>query len=230
MNRKRKKQIVSTVVVFLFFLAGGIWYLFQKDAVSAPSENRTGLTGVFSMAEPEASKASGLEDTDGKKPGEQEQTEPEQWTVYVCGAVNQPGVYILSADSRLYEAVAMAGGFSKEADCSYHNLARTVADGERIYILSVEETSRLTMEQQVTGETEAAEQAGSSGNVLIDINAADREQLMELPGIGEAKASAILEYRRRVGRFTAIEEIMNVSGIGEAMFEKIKDKIMVKSN
>ena len=82
------------------------------------------------------------------------------------------------------------------------------------------------MEQQVAGEEGAV--TNSSGAGLLNINTATAELLMELPGIGEAKAAAILEYRARIGSFTALEELMNVSGIGEAMFEKIKDKITLK--
>ena len=107
-----------------------------------------------------------------------------------------------------------------------YNLARNISDGERIYIVSVSETKQLSAEHKVTGE-EGATSTETGEALVINLNTATVKQLMELPGIGEAKATAILEYRKKVGRFTATEEIMNVSGIGEAMYEKIKDKITV---
>ncbi len=217
MNRKRKKQMITTMAVLLFFLIGGIWYAVYRNTASEPAERETNITGVLENIPWE------------EEPSEQESKEPEEVLVYVCGAVNQPGVYTLGKNSRLYEAVALAGGFSEVADCSYHNLARTLTDGERVYILSTEETSRLTTEQQVDGETEAAKSYIQEEG-LININLADKKQLMELPGIGEAKAESIIEYRTRIGQFTNIEEIKNVSGIGDAMFEKIKDRIMVQLN
>lgn len=221
MNRKRKKQM-TTVVVLLFFLAAGLWYFFKNGGFSEKQENKTELTGVLDIAATGMSVAEAQE----KSPSE-ENEEPAEVVVYVCGAVNSPGIYTLAEDSRLYEAVTLAGGFSAEADPAYHNLARSIADGERIYILSVAETKALTTEQRVDGE-EGTDRVSSGANARINLNTATAEQLMELPGIGEAKAAGILEYRARIGQFADIEEIMNVSGIGEAMFEKIKDKITVK--
>ena len=119
----------------------------------------------------------------------------------------------------------MAGGFSAEADPTYHNLARYLEDEERIYILTYAETKELTVQEKAEGE-EGAEEI--SVGTLINLNTATKEQLTTLPGIGEARAESILEYRAKVGAFTDIEEIMNISGIGEAMFAKIRDKITVK--
>lgn len=221
MNRKTKKQWKAAVVV-LFFLLAGLWYFAGSDGFVKKQEDQTELTGVFQnvtelTVTPEA----------GQKAPEENPASGKKLVVYVCGAVKEPGIYTLSEGSRLYEAVTLAGGFSAEADPSYHNLARSIADGERIYILSIDETKVLTAEQQVSGE-EGAKKETQGANTPINLNTASAEQLMELPGIGEARAADILEYRAKIGQFTAIEEIMNVSGIGEAMFEKIKDKITVK--
>lgn len=214
-NRKTKNRI-KIVVTVLFFLAAGIGYFLWSGDDTEEKENKE-LTGVLT----ESTITPFVEDT------KEEATEvSERLIVYVCGAVNTPGVYVLSPDSRLYEAIDMAGGFSAEADLSYHNLARSISDGERIYILSFDETEELSAKQQVEGEE--GEKAGPERTGLINLNTATVEQLTSLPGIGEAKAVDILEYRAKAGKFTAIEEIKNVSGIGEAMFEKIKDKITVK--
>lgn len=216
MNRKRKKQVVI-VVVLLFFLVAGLWYYLQGGRIEKQQRTDTEMTGVLDILATEVSVT---------EPPGQEDSVPKELVVYVCGAVESPGIYTLPADSRLYEAIRMAGGFSKEADPAYHNLARSIEDGERIYILSSSETNALTTEQQVAGEEGTADLSQANG--LINLNTATAEQLMTLPGIGEARAADILAYRNKIGQFTDIEELMNVSGIGEARFEKIKDKITVK--
>jgi len=209
------------VAVILFFLIAGAGYFVWNNSDMAKKEE-TELTGVLELTAGQ---------TPTEYPDEQENSgknaqEQKELVVYVCGSVKEPGIYTLTPGSRLYEAVALAGGFSADADPAYHNLARSISDGERIYIFSFKETKELSIQQQVTGEE--GEARGLSKTGLINLNTATAEQLMELPGIGEAKAKSILEYRTGIGQFTAPEEIMNVSGIGEAMYEKIKDKITVK--
>lgn len=216
MNRKRKKQTV-TVVVFLFFLAAGLWYYFQGSSLVKQKKTDTEMTGVLDILVTEAPVT---------QPPKQEDAKKKEMVVYVCGAVEKPGIYTLPEGSRLYEAIAMAGGFSKKADSAYHNLARAIEDGERIYILSTSETKELTTQQQMEGEEGAGGAVQANG--LINLNTATAEQLMTLPGIGEARAADILAYRAKIGQFTDIEELMNVSGIGEARFERVKDKITVK--
>ena len=214
MNRKTKKY-VKAALVLMFFLGAGVWYFFFEKSSLEKQKTDTELTSILVTVEPEPTFGELFEEV-----------APEEVVVYVCGAVNVPGVYTLPDNSRLYEAVTMAGGFSSEADPAYHNLARSITDGERIYILSVAETKELSAELKVSGEEGAGQAFYQNG--IQNLNTATAEQLMELPGIGEAKATAILSYRAKIGQFTDIEEIMNVSGIGEAMFEKIKDKITVK--
>ena len=216
LNRKRKKQAVITAVI-LFFLAAGLWYYFRGSKLFEQQKTDTELVGVWDTL------ANEVVVTISPSP---EISEIEKVVVHVCGAVVNPGIYTLSTGSRLYEAIAMAGGFSEEADISYHNLARPIEDGERIYILSTSETKELTTEQQVAGESGSSASLQSNGQ--INLNTATIEQLMTLPGIGEARAEEILAYRTKIGKFTDIEELMNVSGIGESRFEKIKDKITVR--
>ena len=214
MNRKTKKY-VKTALILVFFFGAGVWYFFFGKSVLEKQKSDTELTSILDtvVVEPTISEVSEKEKT-------------EEAVVYVCGAVNVPGIYTLPKNSRLYEAITAAGGFSPEADPAYHNLARSITDGERIYILSASETKELSAELRASGE-EGAEQA-SNTNGILNLNTATAVQLMELPGIGEAKAAANLAYRAKIGQFTDIEEIKNVSGIGDAMFEKIKDKITVK--
>ena len=219
LNRKNKKQITVAAVLLFFLMAGAGYFLWSSGSfeVQDTREEMTGVLDTLGEIMPEVQPVEQSVSPDMEK-------QTEEVVVYVCGAVNEPGIYALTAGSRLHEAIVMAGGFSAKADPAYHNLARVITDGERIYILSAEETAALETEQKVAGEGRPVE----TGTGLININTATAELLMELPGIGEAKAAAILEYRARIGSFTAVEELMNVSGIGEAMFEKIKDKITLK--
>ncbi len=132
--------------------------------------------------------------------------------VYICGHVNSPGVVKCQSGMRLYEAVELAGGADDSADMSMVNLAAPVNDGERIYIPSYGEDIPV-MEEETTG--------------LININKATVDELMTLPGIGSSRASDIVSYRTDNGSFQTIEDIMKVSGIKEAAFNKIKNYICV---
>lgn len=139
--------------------------------------------------------------------------------VYVCGAIQNPGVYEVPEGSRLYEVVELAGGMLEEADDMYLNLAREVKDGEQIVILTAEQT----MNSEGSVRTEASDRMQG----LVNINTASVEELTMLTGIGESRAEAIVEYREKNGGFETIDAIMRVSGIKEALFAKIKDRITV---
>lgn len=144
--------------------------------------------------------------------------------VHVCGAVLEPGVYILPEGSRIYEAVAMAGGLSKEADGTFLNQAELLTDGEQIYVPTIQEVSEGT----VVLERSASRTAEADGQEMkINLNTATKEQLCTLPGIGESKANSILAYRETNGAYECIEDIMKVEGIKDGLFQKIKDQITV---
>lgn len=145
-------------------------------------------------------------------------------TVHVCGCVKNPGVYTLDSGMRVNDAVMAAGGFTFDADRDYLNLADAVCDGTKIYIPSSEETADIGFEDSIslnTGKEAAA------GDGLINLNTATREELMTLSGVGESKADAIIRYRDECGPFERIEDIMNIRGIKDGLFNKIKDKIKV---
>lgn len=134
-----------------------------------------------------------------------------QICVHVCGQVCQPGVVMLPEGSRAWEAVEAAGGLSGDAEESAVNLALVLRDGERLYIPSV-------------GEKISQTDSGTDGG-LVNLNTADAARLQTLPGIGESRAADILSYREKNGGFRSVEEIMQVPGIKESIYEKIKDKI-----
>lgn len=137
--------------------------------------------------------------------------------IHICGEVKKPGVYTFSLPPRLTEVVESAGGFTKKADRSAVNLAESVADGSQIMIPS-KKKGKSAEEKEVQGTI-------SEGKV--NINTASREELMKLNGIGESKASQIISYRETNGLFKRIDDIMNISGIKEGVFNKIKDYIIV---
>ncbi len=144
---------------------------------------------------------------------------PEQDTVYihVCGEVKKPGVYTFSESPRVIDAVKAAGGFTKKADRNGVNQAETVPDGTQLTIMAKGKKKAAAAEQE--------DSASSDGKV--NINQAAREELMTLTGIGEAKADQIINYREENGKFQKIEDIMNVPGIKEGVFNNIKEYIMV---
>ena len=135
--------------------------------------------------------------------------------IHICGEVKKPGVYLFSSAPRLVEVVKRAGGFTKKADRSAVNQAESVADGSQIRIPSKKSGKSV----------EKAQDDVSEGKV--NINTASREELMTLNGIGESKASQIISYREANGAFEKIDDIMNITGIKEGVFSKIKDYIIV---
>lgn len=134
--------------------------------------------------------------------------------VDISGEVKNPGVYSAKEGTRLYEIIELAGGLTDEADTNNINQAKYVEDGEKIIIPSIN-----------AGNTSNTD-PGVSNNGLININTANKDKLMELPGVGEAIAQRIIEYRSTT-QFKSIEDIMCVNGIGTVTFEKMKDKITI---
>ena len=146
--------------------------------------------------------------------------------VYICGEVANPGVYELSEDSRIYEAVDAAGGFTENAARESINLASKVSDGMQITIYNKEEAASLPAGGTSAGKNSGQDQMSGSSS-LVNLNTATKEELMTLKGIGESKAEDIIRYRKKSGGFKKIEDIMKISGIKDAGFQKIKDSITV---
>ena len=141
--------------------------------------------------------------------------------------MKNPGVYALVRNSRVYDAIAMAGGLTETAADDYVNQARYLSDGERVYIPQKEELSNLSSSQYAAGQPVADGQSGDSEqeNLPVNINTAGIGELTTLPGIGESRAESIIAYREQHGSFARIEDIMKISGIKDAAYEKIKDRI-----
>ncbi|MEZ3467202.1 MAG: helix-hairpin-helix domain-containing protein [Schaedlerella sp.] len=158
--------------------------------------------------------------------------------VYVCGAVNTPGVYELEAGARLYEAIARAGGVREDGAEESINQAQAVSDGERLYIPTDEEVRQgldaYLLSGSAGGDAAAGSQSavpggpsGSSAGGKVNINTASREELKTLNGIGDTRAGSIVVYRESNGSFGSIEDLMKVEGIKEGVFNKLKDDITV---
>lgn len=160
--------------------------------------------------------------------------------VHICGAVSAPGVYELPAGSRIIDAVEAGGGFLPEAEEACCNLAEEIVDGCQIYIMTKTEScadgqtekkagiqTSPDSDMQTTDRNVRSNNAPALENGLVNLNTADVAALMTLPGIGESRAKAIISYREQHGAFAQIEDIMKISGIKQAAFSKIKDKITV---
>lgn len=181
----------------------------------------------------DVAKDTGVENTE--KTENIETNDSQSFVVYVSGYVNNPGVYELSAGSRVIDAIDAAGGYSKEAYDNYLNLASLIADGQMIYVPSEEEVESGSIERGVASGADGSGVGGVTGGngggnssgsgALVNINQASKEELMTLPGIGESKADKIIAYREENGRFSTPEGIMEISGIKDGLYNKIKDKI-----
>lgn len=154
------------------------------------------------------------------------ESKPATVMVDVKGAVKHPGMYELNPESRVMDAVTLAGGYLEKADTRYINHAQKLQDEMVIYIPMQGEV----VEEQVASNVTVASGAssGNSSDGKVNINTADEAALTTLPGIGPAKAQAIISYREENGAFKAVEDLKSVSGIGDKTFERLQDLIVVK--
>ncbi len=136
---------------------------------------------------------------------------PKLIRIHITGAVTIPGVYTLPESARLEEAIQAAGGLQAEADPQLLNLAAVLVDGQRIFIPVAQEVTLTTDGKELNLETQS----------LVNINTASLSELDGLPGIGEVKAQAIIDYRQKNGLFTSLEDLMKVEGISQSLYEKL---------
>lgn len=224
--------------------------IINKDNISdKESDSKSIIGGVTSGSDADINNSNGVNGNEAGNDGlnENNSNMPEgEIYVYICGAVVNAGVVSGGADMRLYQAVELCGGLIDEADATKVNLAMQLKDGDKIYIPYAYDDINLTDEinngcnPNATGisgsntENSGGNSKSSGGNTggagssnLININKASKSELMQLSGIGEARALDIISYREKYGAFKRIEDIKNVSGIKDAAFNKIKDYICV---
>lgn len=158
---------------------------------------------------------------------EEEETVNETIVVHITGAVNKNGVMQVEEGARINDVIEVAGGITEDADLTDVNLAYIVQDGQKIYIPSIDD--KEIIEEIITEEAgeNVIEDEYYEEETIVNINTAGVGELITLPGIGESTAAKIVEYRKTNGKFKTIEDIKNVSGIGDAKFNTIKEFITV---
>lgn len=226
---KRYWKYMFIVFSIIFVFAGTFIYYYDDSSINTSSEKKLSVTSI--------EKKEIIED------------KIETVFVDVKGAVNAPGVYEIDAGKRIIDAINLAGGLNSEADTINLNLSKKVTDEMYIIVYSKTEiynykkdnekkeiacasvecvcpdknnNACIASDNVVTNDDNKKEE---DSNIKISINNASKEELMTLSGVGESKAEAIIKYRNENGKFKTIDEIKNVSGIGDALFDKIKDNI-----
>lgn len=166
-------------------------------------------------------------ETDSEEPKEENSN---TIMIHVTGEVTNQGVVILPEGARIVDAIEAAGGETSSADLNKLNLAYVLSDGEKIYVPNRNEENQ-NIEYITSSGGENVIRGGDnmdSNNGIINLNTATVQELKTLPGIGEALAARIIEYREQNGKFNSVEDIKNVSGIGDSKYDSIKDMICVK--
>ena len=186
------------------------YYFLMLSLVSIFLFGCTGDEVVISQGQSVQSKEASSEGE--VSPDTEEVADTSEVYVYVCGHVNEPGVYALCEDSRICDALDKAGGVTEDANPTALSQAMKVTDGQTIYVPGIDEEN-----------VDASGVEEDDG--LININKASEEELTSLPGIGSSKASDIINYREEHGPYNSIEDLMNIPGIKEGVFNKIKDKV-----
>ena len=198
--RQNVKSIILAFVCSLVLIIGGLFYFNQNK-----TEDYSGVS------------FSNISNETNNKDEKAENKHDEKIFVDVKGAVKHPGVFETTKDKRVKDLIEEAGGLLDDADTSTLNLSQKVKDQMVIYVLKHGEKPK-----------QMSDGGSSSSNTdVININTANKEQLMKISGVGKTKAEAIISYREKNGDFKKKEDITKVRGIGKATFEKIKDKIEV---
>lgn len=198
--RQNVKSIILAFVCSLVLIIGGLFYFNQNKI-----EDYSGVS------------FSNISNKANNKDERAENRHDEKIFVDVKGAVKYPGVFETTKDKRVKDLIEEAGGLLDDADTSTLNLSQKVKDQMVIYVLKHGEKPK-----------QISDGGSSSSNAdVININTANKEQLMKISGVGKTKAEAIISYREKNGDFKKKEDITKVRGIGKATFEKIKDKIEV---
>ncbi len=217
------KTVLILAFVFCLMLCTGCGDSYSVESFSEDGD----ASASTDTAESETEEANGMQNTESSDDSEESTGDNESETgiiyVYVCGAVNNPDVYELPLGSIARDAIEMAGGLTEEAAVDHINPAKRINDGDRIYVPYEEDVQSGTFSEDIY---EA--DANDTDNGKININTAGKEELLKLPGIGNSKAESIIAYRNEHGAFSDVKEIMNVSGIGESIYEKLKDMVIVR--
>lgn len=238
MNNLNKKQKIIVGIVIAIVAIGILYYVYgtERGELISFEENIENVSSREEKLKEEVNVKNEIEE--GVETESQTFTDT-QFIVYITGEVKQEGVYGLAPNSRIADAIEKAGGLTEEADISQINLAYVLEDGMKVRIPNKNE-KKQTNETELSGEDKTTQLVTTSSGTKeenntteekqgkININTATQEQLENLPGVGPSTASKIIAYRKEKGKFSKIEEIKEVSGIGESKFAILKDLICVK--
>ena len=208
-----KKLIIKVITGILLFVIAFVFYLIKNTGEPDLTVSKLPTEGAKNYQALESSQTS---DT--------AIASPQMIIVDIAGAVVNPSVVELPAGSRVFEAVEKAGGLTSEADVKWINQAEMLTDGQKIYIPTKQELKDIGTDVPLSDLPGIVKQSGQG---RININTADAETLQQLPGIGPVTAQKIIDFRNKNGKFCSIEEITDVSGIGEKTLAKFKDKITI---
>ena len=211
----------GVLIAVLVLLSGGFVaasvILIVRGSGNAPIQIVTSSSGAGNGAVPAG--------------GESLPTNPTTLLVYVHGAVENPGVYSLEPGDRLVDALDAAGGATGDADLTSVNLAQRVEDEGSYYVPTAGETDRVPTSSSKTPETtgggESDPSTNSGGGGRIDLNTASVQELATLPGIGQVRAQAIVDYRSANGPFASVSEVTKVPGIADGIYQRLKDHATV---
>ena len=225
-----KIKIASAILIPAAFLAVNGWEAWRGSEdpvafVTDAADTGAGSSAPENIPDAGTNLSAGLDLPAGTQASASEGT-PSQTAVlqvYLCGSVAAPGVYAVPEGSRVADALAAAGGFADGADPAAVNLAAWVSDGQMIYFPAVSESVPHAASAGRTDPESPSADAASAA--LVPINSASEEELMTLPGIGAAKAAAIIAYREANGPFAELSDLCRVPGIKEALYSGLKDRI-----
>lgn len=223
----KQKKIIAIILIIVVVIA--YYYLYLKNSTEEISNQNLEINNT----------------QESNQTNETKKETQETIIVHVSGAVNIEGIVELDSGSRIANAIEKAGGVKENADMTDINLAYPLEDGMKIHIPTKEETEAIKNNESTIAESYVTSSSGginseeltnsTQGNSAsttsrgkVNINTASQEELDALPGIGPSIASKIIDYREQNGKFNSIEEIKEVSGIGDAKYDKIKDSITVK--
>ena len=228
----KNKNVLFTAAGVIIFLAAGMFTMFfsqtKNETKEVPVQNSISVPAVE------------IESSEAKIEIKNEKPKSD-WYIYVTGEVKNPGYYKISPDTRIFNAVELAGGFTKNADITSINMAAPLVDGFHVNIekkgtkkniinnnarVKIPGVAQRPAPVTVNSQTQNIKVNNNSG--LIDINNASAQELEKLNGVGPAIAKRIVEYRQKNGRFTSPEDLLKVRGIGNAKLEKMRHQILIR--
>ncbi len=214
-NLNKKQKIILSILASIIIISIG-YYVYSKDEKYEELEIDENL---------QISNENNNTNINNEQLENQEEENKEKIVVHVSGAVNKEGIVELEEDSRIADAIEKAGGLKEDANMNEVNLAYKLEDGMKIYIPSNKDQE--IQERSNIGSGIESNTTNKKANSKININTATQEELDSLPGIGPSTALKIINYRKEHGKFSKVEELKNVSGIGDSKFAQLKDLITV---